>query len=175
MPELFIRRATSSDAELLTQLGAQTFKETFAADNTAENMLAYLAVAFNFEQQTRELEDPGSSVFIAEMDGTPLGYAMLKLGPRPSAIEHKRSVELVRLYVTNASIGTGVGAALMKRCMDESVSRNYESMWLGVWENNLRAQDFYRRWHFREVGTHVFQLGDDPQRDLLMERSFLAE
>jgi len=29
---------------------------------------------------------------------------------------------------------------------------------------------FYRKWGFVEAGTQIFQLGDDPQNDLLMKR-----
>jgi ribosomal protein S18 acetylase RimI-like enzyme len=44
-------------------------------------------------------------------------------------------------------------------------------LWLGVWEHNARAQAFYRNWNFTDIGTHVFQLGDDPQTDILMQRA----
>ena len=67
-------------------------------------------------------------------------------------------------------IGSGVGAALMWACIDAAQLRGHRTLWLGVWEHNLRAQEFYRKWNFQEVGTHVFQLGEDPQTDLLMQR-----
>jgi ribosomal protein S18 acetylase RimI-like enzyme len=44
-------------------------------------------------------------------------------------------------------------------------------VWLDVWEDNLRAIRFYRKWAFVEVGVQGFQLGDDLQNDLLMARS----
>ena len=44
-------------------------------------------------------------------------------------------------------------------------------LWLGVWERNLRALAFYRKWGFDIVGEQIFQLGDDPQRDLVMRRN----
>jgi len=47
----------------------------------------------------------------------------------------------------------------------------HDAIWLGVWERNGRAQAFYRKWNFRAVGQHVFQLGSDPQRDILMQRA----
>jgi ribosomal protein S18 acetylase RimI-like enzyme len=57
----------------------------------------------------------------------------------------------------------------MQACIDEAKQGDYETLWLGVWEHNHRAQAFYRKWNFHEVGTHVFQLGDDPQTDILMQ------
>ncbi len=44
-------------------------------------------------------------------------------------------------------------------------------MWLGVWEHNPRAIAFYRKLGFVENGDHVFPLGDDPQRDIVMVRA----
>lgn len=44
-------------------------------------------------------------------------------------------------------------------------------VWLGVWERNPRAIAFYRRSGFVEVGEHVFQLGSDPQRDVIMAKA----
>ncbi|MDQ3134757.1 MAG: GNAT family N-acetyltransferase, partial [Acidobacteriota bacterium] len=80
-------------------------------------------------------------------------------------------VELVRLYVGRDWLGRGVGAALMGGCLDEARRGRHKTLWLGVWEHNQRAQAFYRRWDFREVGTHIFQLGSDAQTDLLLERA----
>jgi ribosomal protein S18 acetylase RimI-like enzyme len=64
-----------------------------------------------------------------------------------------------------------VGAALMQACIDEARRRGHKTLWLGVWEHNPRAQAFYRKWNFVEIGTHVFHLGNDPQTDLLMQRT----
>lgn len=165
-----VRRADANDAALLSSLGARTFSETFAADNSPENMAAYLAAAFNPEQQASELADPRASFHIAEINGAAVGYAMLRSGNAPESVTGDRPIELVRLYVSLESLGSGVGAALMQACTDDARQLGHDTIWLGVWENNLRAQAFYRKWNFVEVGTHVFQLGDDPQTDFLMQR-----
>ena len=78
---------------------------------------------------------------------------------------------MVRLYVLREWIGRGVGRELMQACLNEARQAGFRTIWLGVWERNPRAQAFYRKWNFRVVGEHVFQLGSDPQRDLLMERA----
>src|SRR5689334_8758379 len=55
IPDVTIRRGTLGDAALLSELGARTFSETFAADNTPEDLAAYVATSFNVAQQTSEL------------------------------------------------------------------------------------------------------------------------
>jgi GNAT superfamily N-acetyltransferase len=168
-----IRRATVADAVMLAELGARTFHDTFAADNNHEDMTAYLESAFTPAKLTAELVDPLALFFIAEIDGTPGGYAKLHASQAPEGVAGSKPIELARLYVAQEWLGSGVGEALMRVCFDEARWAGFETMWLGVWEHNERAQKFYRKWAFHFVGSHIFQLGSDPQIDLLMERSLV--
>lgn len=170
IPGLTIRRGTLEDAALLSDLGARTFSETFAADNTPEDLAAYMATSFNVAQQTAELEDPASTFLIAEVDGHAAGYARLHAGEPAKGVAGANPVELVRLYVSRDWLGRGLGEQLMRACIDEARQAGHETIWLGVWERNARAQAFYRKWNFRTVGEHIFPLGSDLQRDIVMER-----
>lgn len=170
-PDLVIRRANEADAALLAELGARTFSETFAADNRPEDLASYLAESFSAARQAAELADSSSTFLIAEVGGIAAGYAKLHAGEPEKGIEGAKPVELVRLYVLQEWLGRGVGAELMSACLDEARRAGHETIWLGVWEHNARAQAFYRKWGFRAVGDHVFLLGSDPQRDILMERA----
>ena len=170
-----IRRATPVDAALLASLGAQAFRDTFAADNTPEDMAAYLADAFGEDIQRAELMDARNSVYFAERGDDVVGYAMLRDGEAPSEIASEKAIEIARLYAFAPWIGGGVGAALMRHCLDEATARGRRTVWLGVWERNARAIGFYRRWGFTDVGSHDFQLGSDRQRDRLMARPMTEE
>lgn len=169
--DVTIRTATTTDADLLADLARRTFEETFAPDNTPEDMVSYLDTNFNVAQLTTELADPASKFFIAEVNRVAAGYARLHAGEVPSEIEGVNPLELVRLYVSREWLGRGVGEALMRACLDHARKAGYETIWLGVWERNARAQAFYRKWQFRAVGEHDFKLGSDLQRDILMERA----
>jgi hypothetical protein len=86
-PDPTIRRADVDDADLLTELGRRTFSETFATENTSEDIAAYLAASFNVAQHTAELADPASTFFVADVGGLAAGYANLHAGvslPRES-------------------------------------------------------------------------------------------
>ena len=170
-----IRSAAAADNTLLSALGAETFSDSFAAENTPENMAAYLAASFSPEKQSRELADPASRFLIIEAHGQPAGYARLKLGPAPAAVVALRPIEIVRFYARRAWIGKGVGARLMQACLQAAEAERCDVVWLDVWEHNPRAISFYRKWGFVEVGTQVFQLGDEVQSDLIMSRSVALE
>lgn len=162
------RQATPADAVVLASLAAMTFRDTFGSDNTPENMDAYATSAFGADIQAAELGDPSLTVYLAEVSGEVAGYAMLREGPAPPSVAEENAVEVARLYAATHVIGAGVGATLMRRCLDEAASRGRRAVWLGVWEHNPRAIAFYRRWEFVDVGSTTFMLGRDRQTDRVM-------
>lgn len=167
-----IRQATVEDARLLTDLSYTTFWDAFAhhPKNAPDDLNHYMRQAFNVDQIAAELADPNSVFLIASIDEKPAGYAKLIVGNIESGITATRPVELSRLYSHQEFLGKGVGQNLMDASFEFAKSNCHDVMWLGVWEFNPRAQRFYEKNGFREVGKHVFQLGADPQTDLLMQK-----
>jgi diamine N-acetyltransferase len=169
-----VRVATSADASLLAELGARTFFDTFAADNTPADMAAYLAASFGVDRQAEEMADSAGTFLVAELDGSVVGYAHLRRGAAPVAVVGRSPIEIARIYADAPWIGRGVGAALMKTCIDCAASLDCDVIWLAVWERNPRAIAFYRRWGYATVGTQEFRLGRDTQGDLVMRRAVAA-
>ena len=104
-----------------------------------------------------------------------VGYTMLREGPAPDSVGDADALEIARLYSATHLIGAGVGATLMRRCIDEAAARGKHRLWLGVWERNARAIAFYARWGFTDVGSQEFMLGHDRQADRVMARRVAEE
>jgi ribosomal protein S18 acetylase RimI-like enzyme len=170
-----LRRASAADAARLAAFAATAFVDTFGPQNRAEDMAAYVAEAFGEAAQRAELTDPQCTVFLAERDGEIVGYAMLRDGPAPACVHDPSTIEIARLYAGQRWIGAGIGALLMQRCLVEAAARSRRTIWLGVWERNVRAIGFYQRWHFTIVGSQPFQLGSDRQNDRVMARRVALE
>jgi ribosomal protein S18 acetylase RimI-like enzyme len=166
--DLKIRRATGTDAELLADLGARTFAETFGPDNTPEDIAAHISATFTPAVMSAELADPRNVVLIAEIDGTACGYAKLRWHDAHEGVGGERPAQLSRIYVDSAWHGRSVGPALMQRCIDEAMAAGADVLWLGVWERNDRARAFYARSGFEKVAEHDFMLGSDRQTDWVM-------
>lgn len=168
---LAIRPATAADVGLLADLSERTFRGAFGDQNTPENVAAHVGQHYSEDRLAKELGDPDVLFLIAEIDGGAVGYSKLQAGPPPACVRGDRPIELARLYVDQKLVGRAVGSALMEACLREAQNRGHRTMWLGVWEHNPRAYAFYRKWDFRRVGEHVFEVGADPQIDWLMERA----
>ncbi len=154
---------------MLSELGAKTFYDTFANDNTPENMDVHLRKSFSPEIQFNELAAPENIFLIAESEKGPIGFAQLITDSREESLKGIKSLEIRRIYATQENIGKGVGKELMSASIQEARQRGCDSIWMGVWEKNPRAIAFYKKWGFKEVGTHTFNVGHDPQRDFIME------
>jgi diamine N-acetyltransferase len=164
-----IREATVADAAMIADISRQTFYDTFAAQNSKENMEIFLEKQFTKKSLEEEVGKEENH-FLLAMDGMDVaGYAKLReCDLHPSV--NKPSIEIARIYVVKPWIGKGVGKLLMKTAIDYAQARNKKTLWLGVWEKNLHAIGFYKKYGFEKFGETEFYLGNDVQRDWLMQK-----
>lgn len=165
-----IRKAGIPDARQLAKLAEQTFRDTFEAMNNPEDMKLHCETHYSEAIQAQELLDPGMTTLVCEQHQEFIGYAQLRWGDPPSCVRAVRPFEILRLYVAKQWHGKGIAQDLMAESIATADAHGADQLWLGVWEHNPRAIGFYRKFGFVEVGDHVFPLGTDPQRDIIMVR-----
>jgi ribosomal protein S18 acetylase RimI-like enzyme len=165
-----IRYAIPSDAKNLATLAEETFRETFGHMNSVDDMSLHCASSYSEEIQTAEISDSNKLTLVCESDGKLIAFAQLRWSEAPDCVHAKQPGEIQRIYVSGLWHGKGIAQELMTRCIKEIENRGGDVIWLGVWEHNPRAITFYRKIGFSEVGSHVFPLGTDPQRDIIMIR-----
>ena len=165
-----VRRATPADAAALTAFGRRVFAQTFEAGNDPSDLTTYLDGAYVETRQQAELADPGLETLLLEVEDALIAFAQLRDGPPGAGVTGARPIELWRFYVDFEWHGRGVAQTLMAAVEDAARARGSSTLWLGVWERNVRAQAFYRKQGFTVVGSQIFTLGTDPQRDLVMAK-----
>lgn len=169
MSDLTLREARPDEASLIARLARQSFTEAFGEANTPEDLALFLESAYGERQQGAELADPDWTTLVALKGGEAAGFAQLRRNHPEACVTGPDPVELNRLYVLQAFHGQGVGAALMQAVVGRARAEGFRTLWLGVWEHNHKAQAFYRRWGFRDVGSHSFLVGTDLQTDRIWE------
>jgi GNAT superfamily N-acetyltransferase len=165
---MIIRKATVLDAAGLVELAVRTFRDTFAAGNTPEDLELFLKRTYSIDRQTAELRDAGLTTLIAEEEGRLIAYAQVRWWPCPANLEDSAALELMRFYVDRPWHGRGLAHELMTEVEAVARALGATTLWLGVWERNSRAISFYRKRRFVDVGSQIFLLGNDPQSDRLM-------
>ncbi|MGZ4048334.1 MAG: GNAT family N-acetyltransferase, partial [Bacteroidia bacterium] len=150
---LHIRRAVADDAKLIAELSSVTFFDTFNGTCTDEDMQGFIGQYFNEKQVLNELNNADDFYFIAFMNGNAAGYIRMKEDVSDvEIINQHKAMELKRIYVLKEYHSKKIGAALMNFALDFAAEKDYELIWLGVWEHNERAKLFYYKFGFKDSG-----------------------
>ncbi|PWW29365.1 GNAT family N-acetyltransferase [Chryseobacterium sp. AG844] len=170
MSSIIINKASAEDVEIVQSLGRQTFSETFAENNTEEAMKKYLEESFNTKKIKSELNNPDSFFYIAWEEDNPVGYLKVNSGEAQTELQDDTALEIERIYVKKSHHGKKVGQLLYNKALETAEQLKKSYLWLGVWEKNLRALQFYRKNGFVEFDKHIFRLGEEEQMDLMMKK-----
>lgn len=157
------------DIYYLKSISEQTFLDTYAKYNTSENMEAHLKEAFNISQLTAEINNKDCEFYFAKIHGEIAGHLKLNLNEAQTDLKDDSSIEMERIYVVKQYQGNKVGRQLVDFTIRRALEIKLNYVWLGVWERNADALQFYKKMGFKEFGTHTFKLGDELQTDLLMK------
>ena len=155
-----ICQADISDVQIICALGVTTFYEAYFEYDDSRDLANYVLESFSRAQIESELNNRDSTFFIAELNGKAVGYAKLRENSKVDCLKSDDAIELQRIYILEKAKGKGVGDRLMKRCFTEARAKGFKKIWLGVWEKNLAAQEFYKKFGFVKVGELQFPYGD---------------
>lgn len=166
-----LKQATIADLETLRTIGIETFTDTFGQFNTPENMQAYLNKAYAPALLQQELTTVGSSFQLLFVDDQLAGYLKFNVDQAQTEPRGAQTLEIERIYIRKAFKRQGLGRYLIQYAISQAQAQQKKQIWLGVWEHNAPAYAFYGAMGFHETGAHVFQLGTDRQRDIIMEKT----
>jgi diamine N-acetyltransferase len=169
MESINIKKVILSDIDQLQKISQQTFRETFSAFNTKENIAKYLEEDFSIEKLTTELNDKNAEFYFALLGNNVIGYLKLNFGQSQTELKNEKGVEIERIYVLQEFLGKKVGQLLYEKAMQIARQTKANYVWLGVWEENSRAINFYKKNGFVAFDKHIFKLGNDEQTDIMMK------
>ena len=165
-----IVRCTINDLNSLKKLAYQTFDESFRPLNIQETIDTYLGEAFTTEKLSTELMTNGSEFYFIYADDELAGYLKINYAPVQTDLNDPESLEIERIYVKKEFKGKGLGKQLMNYAINLAEGAGKKYIWLGVWERNKQAIEFYKHSGFIITGEHKFKIGNELQTDLIMKK-----
>ena len=163
-----IKKCNREDLAILQEISIETFNDTFKNQNTPENMKAYLEKAFNTKQLEKELSTISSQFFFVYFYEAVAGYLKVNTNEAQSEEMGDESLEIERIYIKSKFQKHGLGKSLFDKALEIALDHNKKIIWLGVWEKNENAIEFYKKIGFIQTGTHSFYMGDEEQTDFIM-------
>jgi ribosomal protein S18 acetylase RimI-like enzyme len=175
MTTLRIEKVSTFNTDELQKISRDTFYETFVTSTSEENMRLYLENNFSKEQLTKEIEHNDSEFYFALLENEVIGYLKINFSEAQTELNDDNALEVERVYVRNNFHGKGVGQQLLDYAIQLAKQKNMQAVWLGVWENNQRAINFYKKNGFVTFDKHVFMLGEEAQTDYMMRLDLIAK
>lgn len=165
---IIIKRVDEKDILKLQAISKKTFADTFSSSNTKEDMQKYLNESFSQDQLLKEISNQNSFFYFAMIDQEVVGYLKLNVAEAQTEIYDLSSLEIERIYVLDTFQGKKIGQFLFNKAVEKAKSLNLNEIWLGVWEENISAINFYLKNGFEKFDQHIFKLGNDEQIDFMM-------
>ena len=165
-----IRKVEKADVEVLAKIAKQTFRETFAHDNTEEQLQEYFEEAYSLKTLLTELGNLESETYFIMHEEEIAGFLNVNWGNAQTERELENAFEIQRLYVLQTYQGFGLGKQLFEFALENAEKNGFSWAWLGVWEHNKKAQAFYNRYGFEKFSQHSFMVGQKVDTDWLLKK-----
>lgn len=160
----------------LAGLAASTFPLACPPGSAPEDIRSFIAANLTAEHFAAHIRAVDRTVLWAgDEDGTPVGYCLLVHGSQPAfsepaTLRHAPTVELNKFYVHADHHGRGVSARLMAAALQAARRNGAAGIWLGVNQENTRAQRFYAKSGYSRRGVRTFRMGRRTEQDFILER-----
>ena len=170
-----IRRCATADARLLSELATEAFPLACPPETTTENIRAFCEHNLSPGAFEKYLASAEIAIWIAEDSDTPVGYVMSVAGEPgdpdiAGSVTHRPTVEISKLYVLSSHHGSGLAGKLLALALKHARQNGAASVWLGVNQENRRANRFYEKSGFALVGERFFQVGESLESDVVREK-----
>lgn len=169
---MVLTKCSENDVDELQQIARETFNDTFFSYIPKEDIDYYFATALSKETLLSEIANTFSTFYFANKNGEIIGYMKVNEAPAQTELNDIDSLELQRIYLRKHRLGNREGQYLLDHAINIAKEKQKDYLWLGVWENNFRALNFYKRNGFYPFSEHFFVTGNDKSRDILMRKDF---
>ena len=169
---LEIREANSEDAIYIALLGRVTYTESHGKYiKNPVDLQNYYNRQFTVVNTLEELKNKNNIFWIVFYDDLPVGYAKLSLNNNHKNILNKKSCRLEKIYVLNDFIGMQIGSKLKNILIDKAIKLNFDNIWLATYIKNDKAQNFYKKSGFEQIGFIDFMVGDVNYENYLFSKN----
>lgn len=163
-------KCTPEDVETLRNISIETFSATFGPYNTEANLKGYLKKAYDIEVLRQELSNQNSEFYFAYEDDEIAGYLKINILDAQSEKMADDFLEVQRIYVREQFKRHGIGKKMLEFAIKRANDLGKDRLWLGVWEKNFAAQNFYHSLGFEKYSSHRFTMGDSVQTDFILKK-----
>lgn len=155
-----IIKATIKHAELIAEIGKQTFLESHGNSASKEDVNRFILKTYHKKAIYKEFENTKVQYHLIYFNNNIAGFSKIELSTSNKNINDLNITKLDRLYILKEYYGEKLGSTLMDFNIQLSKNNNQKGIWLAVWIENQRAINFYIKTGFKIVGKYNFQISE---------------
>lgn len=157
-----IRPATSADVSALAAFAAVNFPDAAPGFMPREALHEFVSKNLNEAFFTHAIET-GAFTFTLAVDeaGKIVGYTGIDHVSEQPVEVPGRAAYLSKFYLAAEARGGGLAGELMQTVFESARAAGCDGVHLGTHHENLRAQKFYEKMGFVQVGERIFPLTEE--------------
>lgn len=164
-----IRPATTADIPTIASLHIEGWKGAYGGI-VDQGYLDSLTIEQRIKDWTQWMESGESTVFLAELGGTPAGFVVTGRTKTPppgsSPIRPSHSGEIYALYLAPSFWRQGVGTALLKYGARVLKDQKHSAICLWVLDKNIRGKAFYEAMGGQKIGSKMIEIGPSNLKEI---------
>lgn len=146
-----LHRLTVQEVGAVSALARVVWQATYPALISQAQIDAMLGDRYAADRIRAQLDDPQQAWWVARRDQVLVGFAHVVLDGTDCKLD--------KLYVHPASQRQGIGTTLLHAVRNWARRQQARRLWLQVNRGNAQAIAAYRKYGFRIVESHVFDIG----------------
>ncbi len=153
-----IVKAGATDALAIANIGRISVEIAHRDSCSATDMNDFLDRAYSTNAIKQELENQRYHYHMIYYQKGLAGFSKVVPNEEHPNIPEKNVMKLDRIYLLPEYFDKKLGAELLKFNIGLASTMNQRGIWLFTWVGNERAVNFYRRFGFRVIGDHKFEV-----------------
>ena len=146
------RRASPTDAFLLSTLATQVFFDTYATNGITLELVKESETLFAVGVFQNRLCDETIVILVATSGDETVGFIDVDFATT-CPVDGIQGAEVFRLYVQRPFLRVGIGRNLMAKAEALVSSKCISYIWLTAWSENYRALVFYKSIGYQDIGS----------------------
>jgi ribosomal protein S18 acetylase RimI-like enzyme len=166
---VLVKPAIAADANAIAQIAKETFALACPPSADVNELEKYIDYNLNAERFGELIASQSTYIACAFVNGEMAGFIVAVYdSPCVDIADLTATAEIQKLYIRPKFHGKEIAYKLMTTAIAEVTKPGIETIWLGVYSDNIRAKKFYAKFGFHVVGKTYFTMGSEKHLDDIM-------
>jgi len=167
--QIVVKTAILEDASDIANIAKDTFVLACPSSAAPAEIEKYISNSLSTGYFKSVITSKAAYIACAFVGGEMAGFVVAVYNSScESQANLNNAAEIQKLYIRPKFHGKEIAYKLMTSAINEITKPGIDTIWLGVYSNNIKAKRFYSKFGFNVVGKTNFTMGSEIHLDHIM-------